>query len=68
MLRTSTLFILQAFKELGKEHLSAGVFAKIREQIDAKDTSKILRDTQGSTGWIYEAIKEILSSDEGIQL
>lgn len=56
--RESTL-IVQALKALGKEHLSADVFAKIREQIDPKNYSKILRDTQGSTGWIYEAIKEI---------
>ena len=56
--RESTL-IVQALKALGKEHLSADVFAKIRDQIDAKSHSKILRDTQGSTGWIYEAIKEI---------
>jgi hypothetical protein len=56
--RESTL-IVQALKALGKEHLSESVFAKIREQIDPKNDSKILRDTQGSTGWIYEAIKEI---------
>ena len=56
--RESTL-IVQALKALGKEHLSAEIFAKIREQIDPKSHNKILRDTQGSTGWIYEAIKEI---------
>ncbi len=56
--RESTL-IVQALKALGKEHLSESVFAKIREQIDAKNYAKILRDTQGSTGWIYEAIKRI---------
>lgn len=56
--RESTL-IVQALKALGKEHLSESVFAKIREQIDAKSFAKILRDTQGSTGWIYDAIKQI---------
>ncbi len=56
--RESTL-IVQALKALGKEHLTAEMFAKIREQIDPKSYSKILRDTQGSTGWIYEAIKKI---------
>jgi hypothetical protein len=61
--RESTL-IVQALKALGKEHLSAEVFAKIREQIDAKNYSKILRDTQGSTGWIYEAIKAICNPIE----
>jgi hypothetical protein len=56
--RESTL-IVQALKALGKEHLTSEVFAKIREQIAKESFSKILRDTQGSTGWIYEAIKQI---------
>lgn len=63
--RESTL-IVQALKALGKEHLSAEIFATIREQIDAKNRSKILRDTQGSTGWIYAAIKEICKPIENI--
>lgn len=50
---------MQALKALGKEHLSAEVFAKIHEQIDKESFAKILRDTQGSTGWIYEAVKQI---------
>lgn len=56
--RESTL-IVQALKALGKEHLSESVFEKIREQIEDKNFAKILRDTQGSTGWIYDAIKEV---------
>ena len=56
--RESTL-IVQALKALGKNHLNAEVFAKIREQIAKESFAKILRDTQGSTGWIYEAIKQI---------
>lgn len=64
--RESTL-IVQALKALGKEHLTTEVFAKIREQIAKESFAKILRDTQGSTGWIYEAIKRIMSVDEGVQ-
>jgi hypothetical protein len=64
--RESTL-IVQALKTLGKEHLlTTEVFAKIREQIAKESFAKILRDTQGSTGWIYEAIKQIMSDDERI--
>jgi hypothetical protein len=63
--RESTL-IVQALKALGKEHLGAEVFAKIRKRIAKESFSKILRDTQGSTGWIYEAIKQIMSDDERI--
>ena len=56
--RESTL-IVQALKALGKEHLSAEVLAKIRAQMAEKSFAIILRDTQGTTGWIYEAIKQI---------
>jgi len=56
--RESTL-IVQALKALGKEHLNAELFAKIRAQIAKESFAKILRDTQGSTGWIYDAIKQI---------
>lgn len=56
--RESTL-IVQALKALGKEHLTTEVLAKIRDQIAKESFAKILRDTQGSTGWIYEAIKQI---------
>ena len=56
--RESTL-IVQALKSLGKEHLNAELFAKIRAQIAKESFTKILRDTQGSTGWIYEAVKQI---------
>jgi hypothetical protein len=42
------------------------LFAKIRAQVAKESFAKILRDTQGSTSWIYEAIKQIMSDDEGI--
>lgn len=61
--RESTL-IVQALKALGKDHLSDSMFNKIRDQIDPKIYSKILRDTQGSTGWIYVAIKAICNPIE----
>lgn len=63
--RESTL-IVQALKALGKAHLSENVLVKIREQIDSKNYNKILRDTQGSTGWIYEAIKQICNPIESV--
>ncbi|MFV1922212.1 MAG: DUF6088 family protein [Methylotenera sp.] len=63
--RESTL-IVQALKALGKELLSESVFAIIRKQVDEKSYAKILRDTQGSTGWIYEAIKQICKPKDSL--
>ncbi len=51
--------IVQALKILGKEHINYKVIAKIKKQIDPAKYPKILKDTQSSTVWIYETIKEI---------
>ena len=51
--------IVQALKTLGKERITEEVIETIRKRIDPKMYAKILKDTQSSTGWIYEAIKQI---------
>jgi hypothetical protein len=56
--------VVQALKALGKEHVTTNVIEKISEQIDPINYSKILRDTQGSTGWVYDSIKEICKINE----
>lgn len=51
--------IVQALKALGKERITTDVISKIRKHIDPGMYNKILKDTQSSTGWIYETIKQI---------
>jgi len=51
--------IVQALKALGKERITDDVIENIRKRIEPKMYSKILKDTQSSTVWIYEAIKQI---------
>ncbi len=51
--------IVQALKALGKERITEDVIEIIRKRIEPKMYSKILKDTQSSTVWIYEAIKQI---------
>lgn len=55
--------VVQALKALGKEHVSNDVMTRIRERIDPKMYTKILSDTQSSTVWIYETIKQIFKED-----
>ena len=55
--------IVQALKALGKEHITDDVIKKIRQQIDKKMCGKILKDTQTTTSWIYETIKEICKEE-----
>ncbi|MBU0631475.1 hypothetical protein KKA17_02410 [bacterium] len=51
--------IVQALKTLGKESIDDKIIKKIRAQLDSSNFEKILKDTQSSTVWIYEIIKEI---------
>ena len=55
--------IVQALKALGKERISENIIAQIRSKIDAKLFKTILKDTSTSTGWIYDAIKQICQED-----
>ena len=51
--------IVQALKSLGKEHITDEIIEKIKEQIEPKMHEKILNDTQSTTVWVYEIIKQI---------
>ena len=44
---------------MGKEHITNEVINKIKEQIEPKMYEKILNDTQTTTVWVYEIIKQI---------
>ena len=55
--------IVQALKSLGKEHISDEIIEKIKEQIEPKMYEKILKDTQSTTVWVYEIIKQICKGD-----
>ena len=51
--------IVQALKSLGKEHITDEIIEKIKEQIEPKMVEKILKDTQSTTVWVYEIIKQV---------
>ena len=51
--------IVQALKALGKERITDDVIENIRKRIEPQMYSKILKDTQSSTVWIYEVIKQL---------
>lgn len=55
--------IVQALKSLGKEHITEEIIEKIKEQIEFKMYEKILKDTQSTTVWVYEIIKQICKGD-----
>jgi hypothetical protein len=51
--------LVQALKALGKEHITGKIKQKLSKQIDSGMYNKILKETKTTTGWIYEAIKDI---------
>ena len=51
--------IVQALKSLGKEHITDEIIEIIKEQIEPKMYEKILKDTQSTTVWVYEIIKQV---------
>ena len=55
--------IVQALKSLGKEHITDEIIEKIKGQIESKLYEKILKDTQSTTVWVYEIIKQICKGD-----
>lgn len=62
--RESSLLV-QALKALGKEHVTPELIEKARQQIAPAQFERILKDTQGVTGWIFEAIKQICRGEHG---
>jgi len=59
-----SMLMVQALKALGREHVNARVISKLRQQIEPSQRGKILRDTKGTTGWIYEVIKDVCRAGE----
>lgn len=53
--------IVQALKSLGKERISTESIVKIRRWLDISLRTKVLRDTDTVSGWIFDAIRKICS-------
>lgn len=62
--RESSLLV-QALKALGKEHVTPELIEKARQRIAPAQFERVLKDTQGVTGWIYETIKQICRGVNG---
>lgn len=51
--------LVQALKALGKERVNQHVIEILRQQFQAKDCERILKDTRSVTGWVYQIIKQV---------
>lgn len=55
--------LVQAFKALGKENITPSIILQLQKQFDNESCAKILKDTQHTTSWIFEAIKQVCNKD-----
>lgn len=55
--------IVQAFKMLGEEHITADVINKTRKWLAPAKRTKVLKETERVTGWVYAAIKKVCRED-----
>lgn len=51
--------VVSAIRTLGKRNINDDVISKIRSQLSNKDCRILLNQTQKTTSWIYEVIKEV---------
>ncbi len=53
--------LVQAIKALGKEQITPQIIKQFQKSINQEMASKVLKDTQHTTSWIYEVIKQVFS-------
>ncbi len=51
--------LVQAIKALGKDNITSEIIEKMRNKIDGKLHTKIIKDTKTISDWIYSVIKQI---------
>lgn len=51
--------IVAALKSVGEDRITAHVIAKVRDWLSPGMRSKVLKDTEAATGWVYAAIRNI---------
>lgn len=61
-----SLLVIQAFKTLGKEHITNHILQKLSTSLSLNDKQLLLNETQGATAWIYEYIKKICKNEDFI--
>lgn len=53
--------LVQAIKVLGKEQITPQIIKQFKKALNQKMANKILKDTQHTTTWIYEVIKQVFA-------
>ena len=62
-LSKNTIMVIQALKTLGKDTVSREHIEIIRKELNAEDKQTLLKESQTTTRWIYEIIREICGEE-----
>ena len=55
--------IVQALKALGQVHITADTIQTVRQWLPTEKRSRVLKDTERVTGWVFAAIKRICQEE-----
>ncbi len=58
-----TALIVQAIKALGETNVDDQVLATLREKLDDRDRTLLLREARYVTAWIYEIVKKLAKEE-----
>jgi hypothetical protein len=58
-----SVILVQGLKELGTKRVSDEVIERMRNWLPPGRRSRVLRDTKGTTDWVYDALKQICAED-----
>lgn len=61
-----SILIIQAFKTLGKDHITDHILQKLSNSLSLNDKHLLLNETRGATAWIYQYIKKICNNEDFI--
>lgn len=63
-LDTKTGLVVQAIRDLGKDHIGPAEIRRLRSQLSAAEKRKLVKETRYSVAWVYEAARQI-AGDKG---
>jgi len=59
-LSPKTALIVQAIKALGEPRIDEQVLAALRAKLDAKERSRLLKESRYVTSWVFEIVKRVV--------
>jgi hypothetical protein len=63
-LKPRTSLMVQAIKSIGRNHFNPKLISEFKTAFDEVERSKILKNANGISAWVYEIVREICSENQ----